>query len=100
GDGVQRLDEDVRDLEPLELVLDLLSELLVRETFGRLVGHGDGCQSSKRLPSGSVAQPKRPYSCSAISGSTSTPAARSCASMGSRSRTRKLIISCCSARPK
>ena len=36
-----------------------------------------GCQSSKRLPSGSTAQPKRPNSCSSIRSSTSTPAARS-----------------------
>ena len=47
-----------------------------------------GCQSSKRFPSGSTAQPKRPNSCSSTLSSTSAPAARSWASMASRSRTR------------
>ena len=47
-----------------------------------------GCQSSIRFPSGSTAQPKRPNSCSSIRSSTSAPAARSCASIASRSRTR------------
>ena len=47
-----------------------------------------GSQSSKRLPSGSTAQPKRPNSCSSTRSSTSTPASRSCASIASRSRTR------------
>ena len=37
-----------------------------------------GCQSSKRFPSGSTAQPKRPNSCSSTFSSTSAPAARSC----------------------
>ena len=49
---------------------------------------GAGSQSSKRFPSGSVAQPKRPNSSSSTWSSTSTPAARSCASIASRSRTR------------
>src|SRR6266487_220037 len=96
-DGVERLDEDVRHLERLQLLLELLQELVVG---GRpALGH-DGSHSSKRFPSTSLAQANRPYSISSTRSSTSTPAARSCASMASRSRTRKLTINCCPPGPK
>ena len=60
-----------------------------------------GCQSSIRLPSGSATQPKRPTpSMSCVSSATSAPLARSCASIASRSRTRKLSIVCWVREPK
>src|SRR5262245_41128592 len=95
---VKRLDEEIRDLELLQLLLEPLDELLV----GRLLRlrHFGGSHSSNRCPSGSTAQAKRPYSCSSTWSSTSTPAPRSCASIASRSRTRKLTMSCCSGAPK
>src|SRR5439155_16023623 len=46
---------------------------------------GAGCHSSSRLPSGSTAQPNLPYSLSSTWSITSTPAARSCSSIRSRS---------------
>ncbi len=55
-------------------------------TGARLVA-GIGCQSSKRFPSRSTPQPKRPFSVSS-GPSTATPASRSCASIASRSLTR------------
>ena len=49
---------------------------------------GGGCQSSMRLPSGSVIQPKRPSAVSATRSSTVTPSRRRAASTASRSATR------------
>jgi hypothetical protein len=52
-----------------------------------------GCHSSTRLPSGSVTQPNRPTpSMFCVSLATSAPLPRSCASIASRSRTRKLSM--------
>ena len=60
-----------------------------------------GCHSSMRLPSGSVTQPNRPTpSMSSDSAATSAPLARSCASIASRSRTRKLSMVCWAREPK
>ena len=60
-----------------------------------------GCHSSTRLPSGSVTQPNRPTpSMSCGSPATSAPWARSCASIASRSRTRKLSMTCWARDPK
>ena len=60
-----------------------------------------GCHSSTRLPSGSVTQPNRPTpSISCGSPATSAPLARSCASIASRSRTRKLSMACWARDPK
>ena len=57
--------------------------------------HHSGCHSSIRLPSGSVTQPNRPTpSRSWVSWATSARFARSCASIASRSRTRKLSMVC------
>src|SRR3954454_1437971 len=97
GKCVERLYEEVGDLELLQFLLELSQHLFV-VWLGRL--RHAGCQSSKRFPSGSTAQPKRPNSISCTFSSTSTPALRSCPSIASRSRTRKLTISCCSGRPK
>src|SRR3954451_20076064 len=97
GKRVERLHEQIGDLELLQLFLELAQELLVVRR--RRLRHA-GSQSSKRFPSGSTAHPKRPNSISCTFSSTSTPALRSCPSMASRSRTRKLTISCCSGRPK
>src|SRR6266576_3867224 len=80
-DRVERLHEQVGNLELLQLLLELTHQLLV------VLGHA-GSQSSKRFPSGSTAQPKRPNSISCTCSSTSTPASRSCSSIASRSRTR------------
>jgi hypothetical protein len=55
---------------------------------GRQIPSGGGSQSSNRLPSGSVAQPNRPFSDSSIRSWTAAPAARSWASIASRSWTR------------
>ena len=49
---------------------------------------GVGCQSSKRFPSGSAAQPNFPYPSSITLSETHTPAARSCSSIASRFLTR------------
>ena len=60
-----------------------------------------GCHSSTRLPSGSVTQPNRPTpSMSCGSSATSAPLARNCASIASRSRTRKLSMVCWARDPK
>jgi hypothetical protein len=60
-----------------------------------------GCHSSRRLPSGSVTQPNRPTpSMSCGSSATSAPLARNCASIASRSRTRKLSMVCWARDPK
>jgi hypothetical protein len=60
-----------------------------------------GCHSSTRLPSGSVTQPNRPTpSISWTSSATSAPPARSCASIASRSRTRKLSMVFWAGEPK
>jgi tetratricopeptide (TPR) repeat protein len=60
-----------------------------------------GCHSSIRLPSGSVTQPNRPTpSMSCVSAATSAPLARNCASIASRSRTRKLSMVCWARDPK
>src|SRR5439155_840848 len=96
-DGVEGLDEDVRHLERLQLLLELLEQLVVG--WRPALGH-DGSHNSKRFPSTSLAQANRPYSISSSRSSTSTPAARSCASMASRLRTRKLTINCCPPGPK
>src|SRR5206468_4566155 len=89
-DRVQHLDEQIRDLELLQLLLDLVQKLLVASLAVRwlLLAHRGGCHSSKRLPSGSVAQPNRPNFVSSTRSSTGTPADRSCARIASRSRTR------------
>src|SRR2546421_1318687 len=86
--GVQHLNEQVGDLQLLQLLLDLVQQLLVAPADGRLLLAHRGSQSSNRLPSGSVAQPKRPFSISSTRSSTATPAARSWASIASRSPTR------------
>ena len=60
-----------------------------------------GCHSSTRLPSGSVTQPNRPTpAMSCTSSATSAPLARNCASIASRSRTRKLSMVCWARDPK
>jgi len=60
-----------------------------------------GCHSSSRFPSGSVTQPNRPTpSMSCVSSATSAPLARSCASIASRSPTRKLSMVCWASDPK
>ena len=60
-----------------------------------------GLHSSTRLPSGSVTQPNRPTpSMSCVSLATSAPLARSCASIASRSPTRKLSMACWARDPK
>src|SRR4051795_7381291 len=61
---------------------------------------GGGSQSSNRVPSGSTAHPKRPYSDSSSASITSTPAERNWASIASRSATRKFTMNACSGRPK
>ena len=71
-------------------------QVVIRPGAGQL-----GCQSSTRFPSGSVTQPNRPTpSMSAVSSATSAPLRRSCASIASRSRTRKLSIVCWVREPK
>src|ERR1700730_15665877 len=54
---VERLDEEVRDLEGLQLLFELLHEVVVG---GRPVLGHEGSQSSKRFPSRSLAQANRP----------------------------------------
>ncbi len=79
-----------------------------RKTTVHRIGRGAGCrcpqagcQSSIRLPSGSVTHPKRPKpSCSWMSSSTSAPLARSWSSIAPRSRTRKLSMVCWERDPK
>src|SRR5256885_1430506 len=96
---VERLDEEVGDLQLLQLFLELLHQLLVARRRYLAFAHA-GSHSSNLLPSGSTAQPKRPYSISCTRSSTATPPARSCSSIASRSWTRKLTISCWSREPK
>ncbi len=61
---------------------------------------GGGSHNSNRVPSGSTAQPNRPYPDSSTASITSTPSARSWVSIASRSATRKLTMNACSRRPK
>src|SRR5690348_4368142 len=65
--------------------------------FDREQVHADivadgGCHNSMRVPSGSMIQPKRPFSSPCTFGSTSTPSARNFVNSESRSSTRKFSM--------
>jgi Sigma-70, region 4 len=80
---------------------DRLPDPPAATSWGNTSADQAGCHSSIRLPSGSVTQPNRPTpSISCVSVVTSAPLARNCASIASRSLTRKLSMVCWARDPK
>ena len=85
----------------IELTGKLLHAKVIEQRPRDVAPGQEGCHNSIRLPSGSVTQPNRPTpSMSCVSLATSAPLARSCASIASRSRTRKLSMVCWARDPK